>query len=212
MTPMPSFEFCAFRFLAQWEENEYALYNAIRSTPTEKDIRKALSYFQVARNFEGLKEAANAAFVVQSLLEVRADQALSSPPEKVHQLVKTLETRFKQNNLSAASKLLWLSYRHPYIVYDNRAITALRDEFGHRFEERDYSAYSKVWREEYVIFEASIQSAVEQLPKGRMFMRACPLSDQELVRRAKETWFLERVFDIFLWEIGGLTNGGDTNE
>ena len=95
MTPMPSFEFCAFRFLAQWEENEYALYNAIRSTPTEKDIRKALSYFQVARNFEGLKEAANAAFVVQSLLEVRADQALSSPPEKVHQLVKTLETRFK---------------------------------------------------------------------------------------------------------------------
>jgi hypothetical protein len=28
----------------------------------------------------------------------------------------------------------------------------------------------------------------------------------------KETWFLERVFDIFLWEIGGITNGGDTNE
>jgi hypothetical protein len=100
MTPMPSFEFCAFRFLSQWEESEYALYNAIRSTPTEKDIRKALSYFQVARNFEGLKEAANAAFIVQSLLEVRADQTLPSPHEKVHQLVKTLETRFKQNNLS----------------------------------------------------------------------------------------------------------------
>lgn len=66
------------------------------STPTEKDIRKALSYFQVARNFEGLKEAANAAFIVQSLLEVRADQALSSPHEKVHKIVKTLETRFKQ--------------------------------------------------------------------------------------------------------------------
>jgi hypothetical protein len=45
-----------------------------------------------------------------------------------------------------------------------------------------------------------------------MFMRACPLSDQELVRRAKETWFLERVFDIFLWKIGGITNGGDMNE
>jgi hypothetical protein len=60
---------------------------------------------------------------VQSLLEVRADQALSSPNEKVKQLVKTLETRFKQNNLSAASKLLWLSYRHPYIVYDNRVVS-----------------------------------------------------------------------------------------
>src|SRR5580704_15463640 len=37
--------------------------------------------------------------------------------EKVHKLVETLETRFKQNNLSPASKLLWLSYRQPYIVY-----------------------------------------------------------------------------------------------
>lgn len=62
------------------------------------------------------------------------------------------------------------------------------------------------------MFETSIQSAVEQLPKGRMFMRACPLSDEELVRRAKEPWFLERVFDVFLWEIGGITNGGESNE
>jgi hypothetical protein len=92
MTPMPSFEFCAFRFLAQWEESEYALYNAIRSTPTEKDIRKALSYFQVARNFEGLKEAANAAFVVQSLLEVRADQANS---KRISMRSSSLSTRAK---------------------------------------------------------------------------------------------------------------------
>ena len=59
-----------------------------------------------------------------------------------------------------------------------------------------------------MIFEASIQNAVEQLPKGRIFMRACPFSDQELVRWAKETWFMERVLDIFLWEIGGSTNEG----
>lgn len=57
-----------------------------------------------------------------------------------------------------------------------------------------------------MIFEPSIQSAVEQLPKGRMFMRACPFSDQELIRRAKETWFLQLVFDTFLWEIGGSSN------
>jgi hypothetical protein len=31
MTMMPSFEFCAFRYLAQWEESEYALHNAIKS-------------------------------------------------------------------------------------------------------------------------------------------------------------------------------------
>lgn len=99
---MPSFEFCAFRFLTQWEESEYAFYNAIRSAPTEKDIRKALSYFQVARNFEGLKEPA-AAFILQCLVDVRADQAPSSPHEKVNKLAEIFEKRFNQYNLSAAS-------------------------------------------------------------------------------------------------------------
>jgi hypothetical protein len=94
MTPIRSFEFCAFRYSGNKASKRFTTQSG--STPTEKDIRKALSYFQVARNFEGLKEAANAAFIVQSLLEVRADQALSSPHEKVHKIVKTLETRFKQ--------------------------------------------------------------------------------------------------------------------
>jgi hypothetical protein len=29
------------------------------------------------------------------------------------------------------------------------------------------------------------------------------LSDQELFDLSKQSWFKERVFDIFLWEVGG---------
>jgi hypothetical protein len=136
MTPMPSFEFCAFRFLAQWEESECALYNAIRSAPTEKDIHKALSYFQVARNFEGLKEAANAAFILQSLLGVRANQALASPTRKCinswkpsrHVSSKTIFHRLRSS--------YGFPIDNPTSFTVNRAVAALRDEFGHRFEER----------------------------------------------------------------------------
>ena len=202
MTPTPSFEFCAFRFLAQWLESERGLHAAISSVPTEGDIRKALSYFQVARNFKGLKAPENATFIVKSLKEVRTNEALSSPELKVKKLAHKLQERFGQFNLSAASKLLWLSYREPYIVYDNRAVRALKKKFGHRFDVRDYGAYSNAWREEYVKTEGLIQAAVEQLPKGRMFMRSCPLPDPKLVRLAKKVWFKERVFDVFLWEVG----------
>src|SRR5713226_8680421 len=109
MRTMPGFEFCAFQFLAQWQEDECALYNAISSAPTEKDIRNALSYFQVARNFSGLEKSENIAFIVRSLIEVSNDHMLSSPHEKVTKLAANLQKRFNQYNLSAASKLLWLS-------------------------------------------------------------------------------------------------------
>ena len=153
-----------------------------------------------------MKEPETIAFILQSLIEVRNDQTLSSSAEKVNKLTENLQKRFNQYNLSAASKLLWLSYREPYIVYDARAVKALTRRFGHRFDERDYDAYSKAWRQEYGKSQASIQAAVEHLPKGRIFMRSCSLSDQELVIMAKETWFIERVFDTFLWEVGGAAD------
>lgn len=136
--------------------------------------------------------------------EVRRDQTLSTPEDKVERLASSLQKTFNQFNLSAASKLLWLSHREPFIVYDTRAVKALTRHFGQRFS--SYREYSIVWREEYAKTKDSIQAAVEQLPKGRMFMRSCPPSDQELVSMAREAWFMERVFDVFLWEVGVKNN------
>ena len=202
MTPRPRFEFCAFRFLSQWQEDESALHSVISATPTKDSIRKALSYFQVARNFKGLKNDENASFILESLLEVRNNPALLSPDEKVIALVQKLKTRFNRSNVSAASKLLWLSKREPFIIYDTRAVTALTRDLGHKLVEWSYSEYSNAWRKEYAKHEALIENAVEELPKARPFMRVPPASDEELLRMAKETWFMERVFDMFLWEVG----------
>ena len=134
MKTMPGFEFCAFRFLIQWQEDEQKLHAAISSsTPAATDIRGALSYFQVARNFRDLDQPEKTAFVLNSLLEVRADQTLQTPGAKVARLTQRLQEEFDQDNLLAASKLLWLSYREPYIVYDGRAVTALIRDLGYRF-------------------------------------------------------------------------------
>jgi hypothetical protein len=195
----PSFEFCAFSFLRQWQENECALHSAISSAPSEDNVRKALGYFRVARTFKDL--VANLTVILHSLNGVRRDQTLSTPHEKVDRLAECLSRTFNKVNISAASKLLWLSYRDPFVIYDNRAVNALKGRFDRRFS--NYEEYSKVWREEYRRYDDKIQSAVEKLPKGRMFMRSCTLSDEELMRMVKEAWFTERVFDIFLWEIGG---------
>lgn len=131
---------------------------------------------------------------------MRNDPTLTTPHEKVDALAGKFQNSFHQFNLSAASKLLWLSCREPFIVYDARAVKALARNFGHRFN--DYTEYSNAWRKEYARAEDSIRAAVQQLPKGRIFMRSCSFTDQELLDLAKEVWFTERVFDVFLWEVG----------
>jgi hypothetical protein len=199
MTP-PSFEFCALSFLTQWQENECALHRAVSMSPSVSEIRQALNYFQVSRTFKDLDVPGNAAFILRCLMNVRDDRTLQSPHEKVDKLAMDLRKKFGRLNISAASKLLWLTYRDPFIIYDARAVNALRRHFHHRFSA--YKEYSEAWREEYANARASIRDAVNSLPKARLFMRLPPPPDQKLLRMAKETWFMERVFDVFLWEVG----------
>ena len=196
-------EYCALRFLLQWLRSEEALYQAIAFSPSDQDIRNALAYFQVSRNFKGLSsEPGKVAFIRKALVSVRGKKILS-PEKKVEKLTQCLEGEFKQFNLSAASKLLWLSFREPFVIYDKRAVDALSKKLRRKFPRRDYAAYSAAWRSEYAAVESQIEYAASQLPKGRIFMPSCRLTDQELLQLAKSPWFKERVFDIFLWEVGG---------
>jgi hypothetical protein len=196
-------EYCALRFLVQWLRREKALYLAVSSNPTEEDIRKALSYFVVSRNFTGLrKEPQKIGIIRNALIEVRNSQQLSDGA-KVERLASDLEKPFKKRNLSASSKLLWLSLRERVAIYDSRAVKALSGKFKHKFDKRSYQEYLVAWRSQYLEMRAAIEAAVKEIPKARTFMPACPLTDEALVTLSSENWFKERVFDIFLWEVGG---------
>lgn len=197
----PSFEFCAFRFWNQWHDEEATLYEAISGKPSDQDARTAVNYFRVARTFKDIgNDASIAAHISGCLIQVRGDATLSSPVEKVEKLTKALQQMSRHANVSAASKLLWLSFRDPFIIYDSRAARALRRKFGARFD--CYREYAVAWRNAYADHETTIAHAVQELPKARVFMRTNPPPDSEILSTAGETWFQERVFDTFLWELG----------
>jgi hypothetical protein len=162
------FEFCALRYLLQWERKESVLYAGIRKPrPTLAELRKALRFFQVSRNFAGVKEDARAERIRDALLMVRAD-ALLDTTERVLKLAESLRADF-QYNLSAASKLLWLSDRKN-IIYDSRALQALREGFDFRGTRTDYSRYCQVWRKAYDENSMRIEQAIAKLPKARQFL------------------------------------------
>jgi hypothetical protein len=191
----PSFEYCAFKFLEQWLESEESLFSVISVCPTPESIREALQYFGVSRNFAGVSETEKQKRILQSLLDSINDEALLQPCEKVDALADRFRQEFNQRNLSAASKLLWLSKRDPFVIYDSRAVDALGEGYG------NYSAFSRAWRTQYKLHKSSIEEAVMKLPEASVFLRTRP-SQSKLLQIIGETWFRERVFDIYLWERG----------
>lgn len=197
--------YCAARYLQQWQKHEKSLYEGMSHTPHDTDIKESLIYFKVTRNFTGLKSNPDAIGKIRkALFTVRRSQKYSSPNERVMELSNRFSNDFGSFNLSAASKLLWLSERSPYIVYDRRAVIALTRKLGHRLKDaRDYDEYSTLWRDEYNSVKNEIAEAIRKLPAGRAFMPSTSLPDSALRKLANEDWFKERVFDIFLWEIGG---------
>ena len=197
------FEYCALRYYLQWQQRESDLHSRIKVVAPElPDIRKALRYFQVARNFKGLKQDSQAQLVSVALLRIR-ECAKLSPEQKVSRLAESFKDAGFGHNISAASKLLWLSNLSPYIIYDSRVFTALQGKFEHSEDQRDYQAYCNSWRKAYDKHSQEIKTAVNSLPSVRAFLPGITPPDDQLLTTVNEPWFRERVFDIYLWEHGG---------
>ncbi len=201
------FEFCALRFLLQWEKSEKSLHEQVAGTPSLDQIRSALRYFQVARTFKGLKSNEAAQAVADALIAV-SEQPSLAPQERVDALANAFQERFAQFNRSAASKLLWLRYREPYIIYDSRAVVALK-ELGCKLRiKHSYAEYCAHWRTQYEQRKLAVEEAASRLPEARAFIPKWHGTDAELLALASQPWFIERVFDIYLWE-RGVSGRGD---
>lgn len=197
-------EYCAARFLRQWENDESSLCNRISKNPNNEDILNALAYFMVSRNFRGISEEPRLQrYVRENLESVKNNHRLARPLDKVTTLATLFKKEWHQYNLSAASKLLWLSYKAPYIIYDKRAVNALTRKASHKRIKNNYEKYMYAWRTEYKSLSGDITAAIENLPNGRLFMPRTSYPDTKLKSFSRSTWFKERVFDIFLWELGG---------
>lgn len=197
----PSFEYCALHFWDQWHGYEARLYAAISARPTALDVRAALNYFQVARTFAGIAAEGAADHIRDCLIRVRNDASLPMPHQKVENLADELSARFSQRNISAASKLLWLSFREHFVIFDSRADNALHMHFEKQFD--DYQSFTVAWHQVFELHKEEITQAVQRLPSGRVFMRLPASSEAEILTTAMQPWFMERIFDIFLWEVSG---------
>jgi len=203
--PERTFEFCALKYLLLWSQQEKEIHEGMsvaKGRPEVSDLRKALKHFRIARNFRNIKDGVTAKGVINSLLKVSSDDT-QFPKQKVINLADQFQDTFGQFNLSAASKLLWLRHRSPFLIFDDRAFRSLQSLSQTRFKKRDYSKYVSTWRSTYDQHRNAIKQAVIRLPDALPFVRDWYQSKEEIESLASQDWFQERIFDIYLWELGG---------
>jgi hypothetical protein len=194
------FPYCALRYLLLWEKSEKALHASMKTEPDTESLRKSMHYFRVSRTFREIDTEAKASFVLAAL--VNATGGTSPDPIKVvEQLTDQFVLEFEQRNLSAATKLLWLRHRRPFLIYDARAVSALKG-MDYKFNPRSYSEYSEVWLSAYKKHRGSVLDAVALLPTLQPFVSAWHVTPESIDRLVQKPWFCERVFDIYLWERG----------
>lgn len=198
-----SLAFCSLKYLLLWYQKERGIHTQMSKKPSPDGLRKAMSHFRVARSFKGLGEDVIAQRILDAVRKA-GDASSSSPAERVEQLASAFleDDDINKSNLSAATKLLWLTYRRPYVIYDARAVLALK-KIVPKFAERNYAEYASAWQSAYRKRKGEIALAAAQLPALHPYFSAWRESATSIERLVQKPWFLERIFDIYLWELGG---------
>ncbi len=99
--------------------------------------------------------------------------------------------------LSLTTKMLWLKFRSPIIIYDGNATRALKPKPKGL---KDF--YSK-WQDEYGRHAAKIDEACSVLPLAKAYCFDQSVTEEQIRDWASQRWFKERVFDVYLWNKNG---------
>lgn len=97
---------------------------------------------------------------------------------------------------------MWLKLRSPILIYDSRARAALEGK------SRTLEEYYEQWKAEFAKKKLGIQAACAALIGMEQFtINPNKAKELNVSLLAGESWFHERVFDIYLWEKGGSVPG-----
>lgn len=148
-------------------------YNVARTLGTKYDIGKN------NRRYEPIFKIVD---------PIKKSDVVHNPVEMVCHVALALERIYKKYPLSAASKILWLKFKSPIIIYDSRVYSALKLRSGIPSEEL-YKEFCKKWRHEFSKNKDTIDSACKDLAKKNH-------NEQDDIVKG---WFKERVLDRHLF-------------
>lgn len=195
---LPSFESCAKEYARSWSNGERPIFEGLAAADRPRRLealQAGAGYFRIARNFHrrfdvelGLERLGPVLEILETFRSTRLGVDTLCP--MIGELRILLGHSYGGVDvLSAATKFLWLLRRAPTIIYDSQAKVALGAPAG------DYETYVELWRRGYRQSGQAIRQACAALPSQSV--KAAPFS-----QGLPPEWFLQRVYDIYLWRAG----------
>jgi hypothetical protein len=136
---------------------------------------------------------------VRLLSALQALRGLSPPSETslvecVESFATKLQEKYGKRVISAASKILWMRFRSPVIIYDSLASECLAGKAG-LARDPSYEDFCFAWRRAFEAEAPLIKEACKDLVQIKKFTLVSELGDSVLQDIVNKPWFMERVFD-----------------
>jgi len=150
------------------------------------------------RKFDEEKELRRYEPVLAILDTVVKEQFKDDPVKKILEIERKISSKYGcRNVLSLTTKFLWLKIKQPILIYDSQARTAVDSGDG------DLVGYYKKWLEGFGKHKKQIEEACSQLSELCLYAVDQDVGTKEYINEvSSESWFHERVFDIYLWSKG----------
>jgi len=212
-----NFYYAAHTYVDNWvvcDREARKVLGFSRVTPPEPEQARehlivVAKIYGIARNFrlelEGDKARLSPVWTALQEIEIRP---ISEPDaiDCVNNLVNALKPTYGRELLSAASKILWMRFGHPIIIYDSLTWKWMCQNGGCPTI-RNYGDFYKAWRTNFDNHQNDVVAACEVLKrvKARKFLCPIDVTDEEFEDAVSSPWFAERVFDhAVVNEISGV--------
>ena len=197
-----NFNYFALMYLNDWYWWDKPFSERIGG-PDKDDSREAFheaaKYYKVTRNFSGLENEKRLAAAEALVLGVAGPISNKNACATVQSLAASFQEKYGKNAISAASKFLWLRFKSPVIIFDSRAIAWLRANSYKIPHRAGYDIYREKWLLAFSEHEQKIRKACEGLVQVKRYSMAAEETDKDIEALVSQRWFMERVFDKYLW-------------
>jgi hypothetical protein len=206
-------EYCSLYYLRQWLSSERDLHYALNCKDKailRKGLAEAVQFFGVARNLPRIFDIGRGLTrhepLFTSFLKLNEqDVTESNYIDIFDSFLSSLASRYGDKTLiSLSSKLLWLRFRDPFIIYDSRVRSSLN------IHSSDYSICVRKWLEAFRPYQEEIAEISSKLPSLLRYVDfgIDGESRREIKNISSKEWFHRRVFDMCLWHLSDLKQTG----
>jgi hypothetical protein len=204
-----TYEYSAFYYLNWWLKFDSRFFSVLSDGEASFAqkllvLQEAARVYRVVRNLEKKYDTKIGLERLAPVLNILA--ACSAKDFTQKKWIASLEDAHGQISaayggvtaLSFSTKVLWLRFKRPIIIYDSRARAALCCA-----QNCGIKAFSDEWRMACRRASIAIDAACRRLPTVAKFS----VSGNHVTRKAiaeliSHEWFKERVFDSWLWHTG----------